>query len=317
MKNLVKSAVSVFHMASAVLDKVCYSKISTLRWPPVFIIGVPRSGTTFLSQLLLANFEFAYFPNIANRFYMCPLYATRVTKLLLKPYNSKFRSKYGFESGAMAPSEAGNIWNRWFPHENREGYNYTPVDYLTRSQIQQCYHVVAHQESIFRAPFLNKNVKMSVRLPALQRIFPHVKLIFIERDPLQSALSILTRRRQLKKDWWSVQPREIEELKNYKELEQVAGQVYYTHQNIIDDSRQIGEESFLTVNFDALCQNPQEQLGLVEAFLKHAGIPTMKKNPGQIPAPYAPAVLQENQWVTKKDISDLGNSLERFQILNH
>ena len=37
---------------------------SALLWPPVFILGAPRSGSTLLYQVLTEAFDFAYLTNL-------------------------------------------------------------------------------------------------------------------------------------------------------------------------------------------------------------------------------------------------------------
>ena len=43
-----------------------------------FVLGPPRSGTTLLYELLLTRFRFAYFSNLAHRFYRTPVAASRL-----------------------------------------------------------------------------------------------------------------------------------------------------------------------------------------------------------------------------------------------
>ena len=49
---------------------------------------------------------------------MAPVIVTKFALKLTKPYVSDFTSDYGQIKGAMAPSEAGGIWNRWYPTEH-------------------------------------------------------------------------------------------------------------------------------------------------------------------------------------------------------
>ncbi|NIU01842.1 MAG: hypothetical protein GWN01_13310, partial [Nitrosopumilaceae archaeon] len=67
--------------------------------------------------------------------------------------------------------------------------------------------IIAYLEWLFDSPFLTKNVKMSVRLPALKEIFPEAKLIRIRRNPVDIALSLLLARRIRGLEWWSVMPK--------------------------------------------------------------------------------------------------------------
>ena len=126
-KNYVKFFISRFiHFLSPLEQRLleCYKE---LKYPPIFIVGPPRSGTTLLYQIIVHCFHVAYFPNIAARFYKIPVIATKIGKILFRPYKSDFTSTYGLVKGTMAPHEAGVIWDRWFPTEQKHGYNYTPA----------------------------------------------------------------------------------------------------------------------------------------------------------------------------------------------
>ena len=76
LKKIVKKSIYWGHKTTSILDSQFLKKEIKCQWPPIFILGAPRSGTTLIYQLLISNFRFAYFPNIANTFYMCPIYAT-------------------------------------------------------------------------------------------------------------------------------------------------------------------------------------------------------------------------------------------------
>ena len=65
------------------LENLTLKKIEYQREYPVFIIGLPRSGSTLLFQLLINNFKFSYFTNLVNVFFRCPV-------LILKIFKKKY-----------------------------------------------------------------------------------------------------------------------------------------------------------------------------------------------------------------------------------
>ena len=187
------------------------SSASALDYPPIFIIGPPRSGTTLLYQLLVHRFHFAYFPGIAEKFYTSPVFATEWGLKHCKPYVSDFTSTYGHVNSSMAPHEAGGIWNRWYPTEHRDGYNYTPAGYFDPKRKHIIYQTVGGIEKLLDAPFINKNVKHSVRIQSLVEIFRNALFIQMRRDSFDTAMSILRARKQNRNRlnaWWSVMPKE-------------------------------------------------------------------------------------------------------------
>ena len=50
--------------------------------PNIYILGCPRSGTTFVHQLLINSFEVAYPSNFLSRFYYAPYIGAKIQYLL-------------------------------------------------------------------------------------------------------------------------------------------------------------------------------------------------------------------------------------------
>jgi hypothetical protein len=245
-----------------------------LQHPPIFIVGPPRSGTTLLYQLLVQKFHVAYFPNFADLLNKAPVTATNLARIFSKPYESNFESNYGRVSGKLAPSEAGGIWNRWYPYESQDGFNYVSAEYLSEENRHAIYQTVVGIESQFKAPLVNKNVKHSVRIGSLDEVFPNSLFLQVTRDPEEIAVSILHGRKKRTEDiqqWWSAMPKEIDELREKDVLEQIAGQVYYIEKNIKEDIEQIGRDRLCEVPYEELCRRPREVLEEIKDFVKSHG----------------------------------------------
>jgi hypothetical protein len=253
-------------------------------YPPLFIIGPPRTGTTLLYQLMVHGFELSYFSNLANMFHMSSCIVSAWGKRALRGYRSDFKSDFGFVKGFMAPHEGAKIWNRWFPTEQREGFHYAGEGYLGEKAKSEIRRVVGGMERIFKAPFINKNVKNSVRIRALVEIFPDALFLQLKRDPIQVAFSILAARKRNCKnvnDWWSVMPKEIHIIKHKGYVEQVCGQVFYIEKDIEEDINFVGGDKRLVLSYEEICLSPKNAFGLIRCFLNARGIPLKKKR--QIP----------------------------------
>lgn len=242
---------------------------------------------------------------------MCPLSAMRFGLKFCAEYQSDFSSFYGFEKGCMAPSESGNIWNRWFPQEKRDGFNYTPAGYLSdqaRSSIQE---LIADTETIFDLPYLTKNAKMSVRLPEVKNIFPDALFIQIKRNPFDSVISILLRRRKFNLRWWSVMPEEYKDFKNDGEIGQVCQQVYFIEQNIERDIKLFTAAQRYILSYKDLCRQTAIELEKIEKFLTNAGLP-LKKTGKKIPPSFDLSKPKPGKFISEEELSEVREKLSKL-----
>lgn len=311
IKYLVKKVLLTGDRATAILDKRFLTKPIECKWPPVFILGPPRSGTTLLYQMLASSFRFSYFPNIANQFYMCPITATRAGIKLCREYKTTFSSEYGFEKGCMAASEAGNIWNRWFPQEKRDGFNYTPSGYLPEKTEELIYKIIANIELSFDAPFMTKNGKSCVRIPTLLEIFPNALFIEIERNLIDSALSILIRLKRYNLNWWSVMPKEIDLFRNESNVEKVCKQVHFIKKNIREDVQSCQPEHSHSLRYDELCENPAKHMDKIYQFLVSNGCSVERKK-YPIPKSFHPSTPNVDGWATQTEIEYMNDILKNL-----
>ncbi|MDZ7724808.1 MAG: sulfotransferase [candidate division KSB1 bacterium] len=311
IKVIAHKGIATLHQPTALVESLILKRRILCKWPPVFIVGPPRSGTTLLYQLLMSAFHFSYIPNISNTWYMMPVTAARMGRLLCPSYSSSFSSVHGYEKGAMAPSEAGNIWNRWFPYEKREGFNYTPAHYLSKPAKNRIVTFVANVENMFNAPFLTKNVKMSVRIRPLLEMFPNALFVHMQRNPVHSAASLLNIRRKKGKSWWSVMPKEYPEIKKMSELEQVCHQVYYTEMNIKRDLQKVENNRLHEVNYAKLCTNPVQKLEAIGKFLTGHDIPA-DADLTSIPESFPPSRPLKGEHIEEKELEQIQTILDRI-----
>ena len=157
---------------------------------PVFIIGPPRSGTTLFEQAYLSEFCPAYISNLTVRWRHAPFFASRITASFSWLRRESFESIYGATTGVFSPHEGWPIWNRWFP--TGDAGDYLAAGNLDDATCERVREFVRRMSQLFRAHFVMKNVKNSVRICALTEIFPECCFIVMRRNPVNNAESILT-----------------------------------------------------------------------------------------------------------------------------
>jgi len=167
---------------------------------PIFIIGVPRSGTGLLYRMLCKHPDLAWFSHEDLQFLFSKKRQEKLKKRYTKmkennekiPRNEQSLSVFGLEQedplegASKIPVEYETFWINCF------GRDYiTDVSEDKKNEIKQTIQKFLEKEKKIR--FLNKSPNNSKRLFVLKKIFPDAKFINIGRDPRSVISSMLTR----------------------------------------------------------------------------------------------------------------------------
>ena len=237
------------------------------KYPPLFIVGPPRSGTTLIYLYLINKLQLGYFPNISkNHPRACVSYA--IIGKLFHRYRATYNNSFGIVEGAMSPSDGWEIFHRWFPR-----YDYTKSVEL--DDLFELRNVVRLFESIFHAPFANKNNSNSVRIKYLSRLFPGAIFIHVMRDIESSVMSLLESRQKhnIKIDeWWGVPPPQFADMKFSKELKRAVCQIWGVNAFIQSSLSQLQAENWYSVSYEHFCERPQDLMEWLSSAYTNAGI---------------------------------------------
>jgi LPS sulfotransferase NodH len=222
--------------------------------PLIFIIGAPRTGSTILYQILTNQFNVSYIDNLACCFRENLFTGMKLSHLFFKnnPHNS-FSSVHGNTSGFHAPSECGRFWSRYFSQNKL--HQISMEDSLRRELVA----IVNY----YQKPLIIKNLFNSVRLDSLTRLFPEAYYIFIKRDPIFVAQSILLAKRRLNladNDIWSVVPQNGDLLKGLNGYEQIVKQIFFIEKQIHDALQKMPSNKYLTIHYEQLISNLREEI---------------------------------------------------------
>ncbi|PKL75792.1 MAG: hypothetical protein CVV27_13570 [Candidatus Melainabacteria bacterium HGW-Melainabacteria-1] len=118
---------------------------------------------------------------------------------------------------------------------------------------------LAGLEQVLAKPLAMKAMVLNYHLDLLARMVPDCLLIWLRRDPLFVAASVLQAKRKLYgtiDEWFSFRSDEYEQLITRSPYEQVAGQIHYTDAAIARGLAALPTDRKLVVSYDRFCENP-------------------------------------------------------------
>ena len=245
--------------------------------PQVFILGLPRSGTTLIYQYIVHRLKVAYFTNGVGRYYYSPCIITFLQHQLYGEYQSDFESNYGKVVGSVAPREAGSFWGRFFGVEK-----YIDYDNLYFNDIATLRNTIQCVQKIFGdVPFVNKNVKHLLRIDPLHQIFPNSYFVIVKRNIKDVALSILRGRYKNLGDpekWWSIKPINYKKIKDLTIAEQIAYQLVSLEEKMEYDLLKVSKDKIIKVSYEEFCQCPEMIVSLFKGILGEIDTKNFKKS---------------------------------------
>jgi hypothetical protein len=189
---------------------------------PIFIIGLPRSGTTILEELFTAHKDTAYFENYSARLYRHP----RMFRFI--PILMKYQ-KIRYKIDRPKRSE-GWVWDRFA----------NLLDYLDESHVTDkiknyYYDAIKYQLKAFNATsFVSKNPRNCMRIRWINHMFPNSPYIMIERDQKSVISSMYQALKRYKKKWGDEFLKPPSSLRGYGFIKKTLGENSSDMQTCVD-----------------------------------------------------------------------------------
>lgn len=252
---------------------------------PVFIISMPRSGSSMLQDVLAAHRDTAYFTQMMHLFWPEFRGAEQFRrKLSLNVEGERFIGDSVQVSGG-SPSDPLQVWADWLGLDMySNAYRRITIDDLPpgaperiRNDIQDCLWC-------FRPDgkrFLSKNPGLMPYLPAVTALFPDARFIYLVRDPRQNANSMVKLYRKTEGQRQKIQARHnrypqplvpfprLERLTEY--LEAYGPESIETTARLWRDSVALmqayeGRDDFITVRYEDVLTDKQKQISRLLEF---------------------------------------------------
>ena len=242
-----------------------------MHFPPVFIVGAPRTGSTLLFQMLSSTDQFFYLNNfIIDRFQVAFQASCDYLSRFRSFSHQNFSSDFGMTEGPNAPHEGGYFWYRWFP-ENKHAVDAGELSATDIAELK-AYHI-AFEELSGRA-ILHKNLNCGLRLRALSEVFPQILVIHIGRDALDTAYSIYQGRQKYNgqvKEWFSLKPKGYEDWLSLPAEDQIVNQIEAINRTVIADAQDLPGIDRIFVSYEDILKDPMNVWNTLGEWLGENG----------------------------------------------
>lgn len=242
------------------------------RYPPLFVVGAPRSGTTVVVQHIVNSLEFGYFPNLSKEHPRSCIFWGALAKVCYR-FEPSYESRYGIIDGPMAPSDGWDIFHRWFPR-------YDHSQPVRSKQLYELRNIIRMFEIVFGAPFINKNNANGPRIGWLSGLFPDALFVSVRRDFTDTVLSVLESRRRHgigNGEWWGAAPPQFYDRVFKNDVEQVTYQVWGLDKCIEGSMQTLPPNQAFKIDYETFCERPNELIEWIYESYKRLDVELQRR----------------------------------------
>jgi len=222
----------------------------------VFIVGLQRSGTTLAYQLAASGTDAGYINNLIARFWEDPSYGVQLYRHLGLKKQISFESIHGTTEAISDVHEFGYFWASLLGSTSNASLadiDPAKVDWaLVRNKLLAI-------NRAFERPCVHKNTLIGHFLPNLGAVLEKKLFIYVKRDLLEIASSILKVRQARYGDisrWWSLKPREHDQIESLSAHEQIVAQIFFLQQDLEKQVLAVPAAWVWEINYDEICADP-------------------------------------------------------------
>jgi len=230
---------------------------------PIFIVGVPRSGTTLLYRTLCMHPEVGWFSHLDLHNWMTDERKKFITNYYTKQKQQKkkipnseetmvvFGTKQTLIEGTTGlPIEAATFWQSFLDYAGKN------ISEGLKDKIKTViYNILKIQN---KSRFVNKSLYMNMRLSELNQIFPDAKFINIVRDPREVISSAMERYKKEGYFDFGISNKNKSKLNADDFIQQSSFAYKEIINTIFKFSLQVKRDNFMTIKYEELYSNPKE-----------------------------------------------------------
>lgn len=198
----------------------------------IFLLALPRSGSTLTYQALVHGLQPLYLSNLWNLLYGMPWVGGRISHRRCLGHESDFRSSHGFVEGLCGPSEGLRFWSYWTGAGLDETIS-VPVSEERLAQRVGYFREAVRALASPAAPLVAGYLGHALVAERLRSWFPEAIFVRLHRDSLSNAASILRSRMAGSGAWFSTFPKECVAVQGRGLHSEVAAQVYWLNRRLV------------------------------------------------------------------------------------
>lgn len=232
--------------------------------PSIFILGAPRTGSTYFYQMCIHRWQLPYFDNFTN----AALWDTPLVGIYYQWLKTdraiRFESEYGKTQGIEQPSEGSNIVRWWFGGGHPS--QLVSVNVLPGREE----HLMQTVDGVFRLTgkgLLTKNPWNCFRVRYLATHLTGAVFLWIRRDIRAAAASDLLARYVVQGSpsiWNSATPAKVHQLMSLHPAEQVIENQYEFHVALHTSLNQFASGRFIPIWYEELVRDPDKVFASIE-----------------------------------------------------
>ncbi|MCP4486530.1 MAG: sulfotransferase [Gammaproteobacteria bacterium] len=239
----------------------------------LFIVGLPRSGTTLLAQILAYSLDIGIINNELARYWMAPNIALGQIPLKIKQCTANSTpliSEHGRTNNKLDVSEFGYFWQYWFNHQKHDQLSDESLAQINWKYLK---NTVSHlAKRLGRNSLLFKNPKYTnYKILSLYNNLG-AKFIHIQRSAPEVTSSIYKARLReygSEEVWWSIRPENVTQLVSLSPWEQIFHQTLSCEFEISRQLISIPKTHKYIIGYQDLIGYPQKHM---EAIANHFSI---------------------------------------------
>lgn len=227
--------------------------------PIVLVCGPPRSGTTLVSQALIANLPVAYFNNLTSVFPRSPLTANRAFGRWLGAPEPGYHSYYGRSRRFSGANDALYLWDRWLGRDRAV----IPAR-LEPGARDAMIRFFGAMESATEKPLVAKNNNLNGFAHLVAEALDTATILCLRREPVYLAQSLLRARREIHGDEEIAYGlAEAGAESGDTPVGEVCRQVLFHERLMEDQLRRLGASRFRIVSYEGFCADPNATIRMV------------------------------------------------------